>query len=231
MKSTLTILLFLLTSTLLAQSQVIEERLTEYGIRLDFLEHSLRNTQEKYVYKYKLSYGSPDGTPIVDISEYNPKREVRDRWQLLTVNGRTPKKKELKKWSKLNNERGEELYAKIDPESYEVVVDNPTYFTFSFKYKPGSVSKNRKFLEDCIGYVYVHKKEKAINGVRYENFRETEVRGLTCTKLVITHELQFDEATGIHLLQSEDFDLLVKFLGKEVELEQLGEYFDYERIK
>lgn len=231
MKTLLTLVSLFAILLLFGQADVVEKRLEEYGVRTDFLEHSLRNTKESYVYKYKMTYGAMDGTPVVNISEYDPRRKLKNRWQLITVNGKLPSKKELRKWNKFNNERGEELHAEIDKSTYEVVVDNPTYFSFSFKYKPETVSKNRQFLADCIGYAYYNKQEKKITGVRYENFRETKVRLYNCHELVISHELDYDQKADVHLITSEDFDFKVMVVGQEIELEQLGEYFDYEKIK
>lgn len=215
----------------MGQQNEVEQRLKEYGVRVDFLEHSIRNTKETYVYKYRMTYGGSDGRPVINESEYDPRRSMSQRWQLLTVNNHPPAKKELKKWNRLNNERAEEMDAEIDKSSYEIVVDNPVYFSYSFKYKEGSVSSNRKFLEDCIGYVYIEKASKKVTGIRYESVRETKVGLFNCSKLVINHDMDYDPENDIHLLTQEDFDMVVLVLGQETELQQVGEYYDYKRIK
>ena len=219
------------TLTAFSQQNEVEKRLNEYGVRVDFLEHSIRNTKETYTYKYRMTYGDSNGRPIINESEYDPRRPMSQRWQLLTVNNHPPAKKELKKWNRLNNERAEEMDAEIDKSSYEIVVDNPVYFSYSFKYKEGSVSSNRKFLEDCIGYVYIEKASKKVTGIRYESIRETKVGLLNCSKLVINHDMDYDAENDIHLLTKEDFDMVVLVLGQETELQQVGEYYDYNKIK
>jgi len=141
-----------------AQQINIKERLVEYNIPVDFLEHSIRNADRKFTFKYKMISGSRDGTPVTSEIEYNPTRKSKERWKLISVDGNSPEKKQIKNFNRINNPRRKEVYAEIDESSYELVVDNDQYFTYSFKYKEGSITSNRKFLEDCKGMVYISKK-------------------------------------------------------------------------
>ena len=231
MKILIISILSLIPAASSAQLVNIKERLVEYNIPVDFLEHSIRNADRKFTFKYRMITGSPDGTPVIYEIEYNPQRKNKDRWRLISVNGNSPEKKEIRDFNRINNPRRKEVSAEIDESSYQVVVDNDQYFTYSFKYKEGSITSNRKFLEDCKGYVYINKKTGKIEGVRYENERETTVKMLKCTKIIAEYELEFHKATGMYLITGEEFEMTVKILGNEANLDSKGEYYDYTLIE
>ena len=134
--------LIVATSQAYAQSDAharLLERLQQYNIPSDFLEHSIRNADGKYSFKFKMTTGSPDGTPIVSDVDYDPRRKQKERWKLVSVDGRAPTKKEAKDFEKMNNARGDEGYAQVDKESIELIADNDDYFSFSYMYVPGSI--------------------------------------------------------------------------------------------
>ena len=224
-------LIYLISVTSFAQREEIENRLSEYGISTDFLEHSIRNADKNFTFKYKMTTGSSDGTPIVNEVDYDPRRKTKERWKLNSVNGNSPTKKEIKAFNRINNPRRKEVFAELDHNSYTIIVDNDQYFTYSFKYKPGTITNNRKFLEDCIGYVYLDKKIGNISGVRYENEVETTVKMFKCKRFVADYELKYDSNSKMYLITGEEFDMTLMIFGKEAEIDQIGEYYDYQFIE
>ncbi len=230
MKTLVAVVLLCSSFSVFGQKEVVEAKLNEYGLEKDFLNNSLRDQDAVHYYEFKIT--TNDGTKnIVQEGYFDPRVPVGQRWVLKTVNGAAPTKKELKKFNKAHNTRQPDINGEVDDNSWTIAKDTDTIFAIDFRFKRESLPKKYAFLADCTGTAYISKETGHLTTAEFRNDKPLKVKIFNVTTLAMDVDYTYLEEEEMYVMEKEYLDMKVKLLGQLVEIEEISEYANHEKVK
>lgn len=218
------------SSDAFAQADEIRERLKEFKIDGDWLSSNVKSGDAVHYYKMSSTTGSPDGN-VESISEYDPRKKVGKRWNLLTVNGAEPTKKQNKQFNQFHNPKYKDINGSIDPDSYKIERDDDKFLVVKFRYLKESLPGKYRFLGDCDARVYCKKDIMRVTYAEFVNFRPTKVKMFNVKDLLVELYYTFDEESQSYVHQEARLDIKALIFGQEQEVEMINYYSDYKVVK
>ncbi len=237
MKKQIMILLALAgpVSLVIAQSNEAIKKLNDSGVTLEQIENSLKDADANFYFKATTTSVSAavegEEYQTVEVSEFDPRREIGERWKLLSKNGEIPTAEDIKSFNKSTNTKKKDVNGKIDPETVRVLDENENTLVVGFRYQGKTLPRKYQFLADCDGKFTIDKQNQKILSGEFKNFRPTKFSIMKVPELDMQMEFIFlDEADGYHI-KSEHLDLTARMLGAEVKSSTVLEYSDFEKVK
>ena len=237
MKRTVLWILTIVGPLALAQAKAgdVKGKLGEYGVTLDQIENSLKDADAAYYFKASNTTISKSGDgndyTSVEVSEFDPRREVGERWKLLSMNGTEPSDDAAKSFEKNCNTTKDDINGKIDRETLKVISEDDNSLVIGFRYEGKSLPKKYKFLADCDATYTIDKASRKLVSASFVNFKPTKVSIIKVPKLQMEMDFVYlDEAEGYHILK-EQMDMTVSLLGQEAESSAVVEYTDFAKVK
>ena len=224
-----TLLLALLVSlSAMAQKSVVLDKLKEYQFSEDLLTENLKDADAQYYFNLKTTTVETDKTKIED-GEFDPTRPIGQRWKLLSVDGNTPSKKEVKKYNKAHNTTQNDVNGQLDDNAWKIEQDDANTLVISFKYDKSTLPKKYAFLGDCKGMAFFNKSTKKLEKAEFVNVGDLKIKIFNVTNLdMVVYYSPDDELAG--LIEKEELLMNVKLLGEIVEIKEINEYSNYKRI-
>jgi len=224
-----TLLLALLVSlSAMAQKSVVLDKLKEYQFSEGLLTENLKDADAQYYFNLKTTTVETDKTKIED-GEFDPTRPIGQRWKLLSVDGNTPSKKEVKKYNKAHNTTQNDVNGQLDDNAWKIEQDDANTLVISFKYDKSTLPKKYAFLGDCKGMAFFNKSTKKLEKAEFVNVGDLKIKIFNVTNLdMVVYYSPDDELAG--LIEKEELLMNVKLLGEIVEIKEINEYSNYKRI-
>jgi len=230
MNKILSLVFVLCSANLFAQKDVILEKLTAYGINEGTFGSGLQDHDATHSFDIEIT--TNDGTKnIVEEGHFSPTVAVGERWSLQTVNGNAPSKKELKKFDKAHNTKQESINGDVSDNSWKIVSDTDDEIIISFKYNKESLPKKFDFLAECTAKAYINKRTKRLDKAIFTNDGPLKVKIFNVTKLEMTVVYHYIKEENLYVMDTQHLDMEVKLLGQQIEVEELNEYFHYQKVK
>lgn len=233
MKTIAMLFSLLLGSALYAQEDVVK-RMEAAGVTIEQIENSLKDGDSKHYFKSTSTStshaeGREDYTSV-QISEFDPRREIGERWKLLSMNGEEPTEEAKKSFNKTANST-KEVNGKIDLSTLRIVSENDQELVVTFRYNKKTLPKKYKFLKDCEATYTISKSEGRLKHAVIENLKPTKLGIIKVTRLKLNMEFIFlDEVDGYHI-SSEEMEMQAKFLGIGVTGSDSIQYTDFKLVK
>ncbi len=218
-----------------AQTNDVIGKLNNFGVTLEQLEHCLKDADAKFYFKATNTSISrnEDGSDYqtVEISEFDPRREIGYRWKLLSVNGEEPSEKSLKSYNKSTNTNKKEINGQIDQASLKIISEDENKLVITLRFLEKTLPKKYQFLADCDATFVIDKTSKKVVSGSFINFKETNVSIIKVPKLKMDMDFIFlDDAEGYHI-KKEQMDMTVRVLGNEASSTAITEYSDFNLVK
>jgi len=228
------ILLLFIFNFVYGQKDIIDAKLKLYNIPGDYITDALKDSEADYYFKFRSVTWKPSSQGMVELieeGEFNPASPVGERWKLLKINERSPDKKEIKKFSKVQNTMKDNINAEIDNQTYKIVDDNEKDLVISISYKKETLPKRYEFLSKCSGLAYIDKHRKRLTRIEYRNENPVKVWSYRATGLSFVQYFTFNEDENDYLIDREEMDIEVDDLvtGKSILFDI--DYSDYKKVK
>ena len=228
-------LAFVLQIGLHGQGDDVVSKLSAAGVTLEQIENSLKDADANFYFKATNTSITPneDGSEhrFVEVSEFDPRRPVGERWKLLSVDGNPPSEKTAKNFDKSTNTTKDEINGKIDRSTLKVISEDDNSLVVGFRYDEKSLPRKYKFFRDCDATYTIDKTAKKLKSATIKNFQETKVSIIKVPKLAMEMDFVFlDDAEGYHI-RKETLDMTVRLLGQEGSSSMIIEYSDFEKVK
>ena len=91
------LILIVLSNSAHAQLDEVRDKLEEYDFPVEVLKENLKDADADFYFDVEITTVSSTDTKIEKAS-FDPTLEIGERWNLHSVNGEAPSKKELKNW-------------------------------------------------------------------------------------------------------------------------------------
>ena len=229
MKRLFTILILSVSGlTSSAQKQVVLDLFKKHGIDAGILEQ--QNSQPADDHAFDLKYSLiTDSKETVTLAKYDPSKPQSDRWTVITVNGKTPGKSEVKAFLKSHSKQP--VSAKIDDATFLVEKETPESVVISYKQDPASLPVEAQFMKDCRIHMTVNLNTKRMEKLQSLNEKPLKVKIFNAQKLDLVVKFTWNAQEQRYFTQSEDMNLIIKFLGQLSPMETISEYSNYKKIR
>ncbi|MES2458912.1 MAG: hypothetical protein V4594_25400 [Bacteroidota bacterium] len=226
MKKLLTLLLLsVLTQTVSAQKQAVLDAFKKHDIDPVLLEPRQQPDNYSYDFKYTSIAGEK---ATVTIAKYDPSKPLDDRWTVVSVKGKAPSSGEIKTFKKAHSKQP--VVSKIDEATYLIEKETPEYLVISYKQDPSSIPDEAKFMKDCRQHMTINLKTRRMEKLQSLNEKPLKIKIFNAQKLDLVVKFTWNEQEQRYLTESEDLNLIVKFLGQLAPMETISEYSNYKKI-
>lgn len=228
MKKLLTLLLLSVSAlTVSAQKQAVLDAFKKHGIDTAVLGQNLKKQPDNYTYDLKYSTITGD-KEAVTLAKYDPSQPADDRWTVISVKGKAPSSGEIKTFKK--NHSKQPVAGKTDDATYLVEKETPDYLVISYKQDPASIPEEAKFMKDCRQHMTINLKTKRMEKLQSLNEKPLKIKIFNAEKLDLVIKFTWNEEEQRYFTESEDLNLIVKFLGQLAPMETLSEYSNYKKL-
>lgn len=223
-------ILFFLSATALtasAQKQAVLELLKKHQIDAAILEQQNKPPLDDH--SFNLKYTSvTQNKEVISLAQYDPSKPEADRWTVISVKGKAPSKSEIKTFIKTHTKLP--VSPKIDDASFLVEKETPDYLIVSYKQDPASMPAEAKFMKDCRQHMTINLKTKRLEKIQSLNEKPLKIKIFNAEKLDLTIKFTWNEQEQRYFIESEDLNLIVKFLGQLAPMETISEYSNYKKV-
>lgn len=227
-KLILIVLLNLSVLASFAQKSIVLNAFAKHGIDAKLLETAVGQRPDNYIFDFKYTSISSN-KETVTLAKYDPSKPVGERWIVISVNGKTPSKGDIKSFLK-NHEKQQSQTAKVDESTYKIEKENAEVLVISYKQNPATLPAEASFLKDCKLHMTINLKTKRLEKIQSLNEKPLKIKIFNAEKLDLVIKFIYNEPENRYFVESEDLNLMVKFLGQLVPMETLSAYSNYRKI-
>ena len=200
------------------------------------LEQAVSSFDENYQQSWAYTEESTRAG-VTRTGRFDPSLPLKDRWQLLSIDGRPPAKKEISKYLKEKKKRAEEARDEgqgpdslLAPETLELIEETDDYWLFNFL--PTSTGDRAEMMEYLDGKLRITKKGTTIEYIDIRSKRAFKPRfGVRIKGLVSYFEFRRAAVEGPMVPSAMEFRIHMKALGLINVNEQVKiQYSDYEYV-
>jgi len=210
-----------------AQKSVVLESFKKYGIDPSILDPKSTQRSEKYTFDYKYTTVT-DNKETVILAKFDPSKPQEERWTVISVKGKAPSASDIKAFRK--NHGKPPVTATIDENTYKIDKVNADFLIISYKQNPASLPAEASFMKDCKLYMTINLKTKRLEKLQSLNEKPLKIKMFNAEKLDLVAKYKYDENEKRYFTESEDLNLMVKFLGQLMPMETISEYSNYKKI-
>lgn len=210
-----------------AQKQAVIDLLKKHHIEASILDQQSKQPVDDHAFDLKYSLIN-DNKEAITLASYDPSKPESERWTVISVKGKTPGKSDIKSFIKAHSKRP--VAVKIDEGSFLVEKETPEYLIVSYKQDPSSLPDEAKFMKDCRMHMTINLKSKRIEQLQSLNEKPLKIKIFNAEKLDLLVKLIWNEQEQRYFTESEDMNLIVKFLGQLAPMETISVYSNYKKV-
>ena len=219
-----------MTEQTIAQKADVEKRLIELEIESDFNFKNLSENSSDYSCNATMTETTTDKT-TVNKASFDPQKPEGSRWSLISTNGASPTKKDIKQFNKAHNIKQDNQEAKPDDNSWKIVNEDEHMLVIGLNYNEADLPHKYKYLAQCNAEIYIDKEAKRLYKVKFYNTAPLKVKIFNVPKLDLTIELMPSKDGKSMLIKDETIIMDAKILGQLVEITEENEFYDYKKVK
>lgn len=210
-----------------AQKSVVLESFKKYGIDPAILDPKSMQRSENYTFDYKYTTVTGNKETVI-LAKFDPSKPEEERWTVISVKGKAASASDIKAFRK--NHSKPPVTAKIDENTYKIDKVNADLMVISYKQDPASLPAEASFMKDCRLYMTINLKTKRLDKIQSLNEKPLKIKIFNAEKLDLVVKYRYDENEKRYFTESEDLNLMVKFLGQLSPMETISEYSNYKKI-
>jgi hypothetical protein len=227
----LTVIFIAFVLSSFGQKAEVEKRMQEYGIPSDFFVDNLKDENAKYSFSIRTTTEATGQETKVEEGIFDPSKSEGEKWKLLSVNGKTPTKKQIKQFHNEHNTSEDSGAGEPEDDDWKILEDNDTQLVIEFRYREENLPHKYKFLAQCKGKVFIDKEKKRLDKVDFYNTGTVKIKMFNVDKLDMTMYYKPDEGSKTYLLDRETMMFDTHVLGQPVEVKTVSEFYDYQEAK
>ncbi len=217
-------------SSLFGQKAEVEKKLQEYGIPKGIFEDNLKDENANHSFKIKTTTITDQETKV-EVGFFDPTLPDGERWELISVNGSEPTKKQIKQFHKEHKTSENSGMGEPEDNDWKILDDNDSELVISFRYREENLPHKYKFLAKCTGKVFIDKNNKKLDRMEFNSNGPMKVKIFNVDKLEMTIKYQLEESTQTYLMEKEDIVMDARILGQTVEVKTISEFSDYKKVR
>ncbi len=189
------------------------------------------NADSAFIYGYTKSVHNNKEDRIM---QHNPSLDGSDCWELISINGKAPNKKELKAFYKemAPPKDGDENMAlsSDDMDNFQIISETDNLVKYKFK---NNTKKNKKMMEKLTCFLSINKVDSSISYIEMGIDKPiSPMVSVTLNEFNIQMSFDVLPKTGANILTQTKTRIKGKaFLFKEINENVTEKYYDYKLIK
>ncbi len=148
----------------IAQMSEVNKKLDELNIPRDVFEQGLKDEDAAYSFDAKITSKTAEKTDVQE-AKFDATQRVGKKWMLISNNGQTPTKKEIRQFNKDHNTKRRDINAKIDDNDFTIEKDDDKELIIGFFFREESLPKKYQFLAGCKGVAFIDKEKRLLTRV------------------------------------------------------------------
>ena len=210
-----------------AQKQAVLDLLKKHSVEASVLDQQSKQPVDDHAFDLKYNIIT-ENKEAITLAKYDPSKPQAERWTVISVKGKAPSKSDIKTFLKTHSKSP--VAAKIDDATFLVEKETPEALVISYKQEEASLPAEAKFMKDCRMHMTINLKTKKIDQIQSLNERPLKIKIFNAEKLDLVVKLSWNEQEQRYFTESEDMNLIVKFLGQLVPMETISEYSNYKKV-
>lgn len=210
--------------TVSAQKSVVLETFLKHGIDADILHNDYSKQPENYAFDLKQTTIVADKEGVTE-AKFDPSKPEKERWTVISVDGKTPSRAEINSFRK--NQNKESGTPQPEDASYKVEKETPEQLVISYKMNPNTLTKENSFIKDCVYYMTINLQNKRLEQIQSLNEKPVKVKILKADKLDLLIKISWNEQYKRYFPVSQSLKIEAKFIGQPANVQTISEYTNY----
>ena len=211
------ILLFAITYVN-AQEESAISLLKKYGFTGESVLSILDLSSARYSFKAQSTTTTSTesgGKPSIKEQEYSfdSSKKPGERFTLISVNGKTPTKKDYKRFNKQKNQVSESKKTQLSDDDFFVASNDENQVVIGFNIPADKVNPKIAFMAHCNGYITIDKKSKLVTKIQIKSKEAFNIKVFHVTSMLIDIELSYDENSGQYYATKESSETKALVMG------------------
>jgi len=229
----LSVMLFLflgINQSIFGQKAEVIKRLQELGMSEQLLSGNIIGENTLYSYDAKFSTTSNNKTDV-ELASFDPTQPKGSQWVLISKNGKSPSKGDIKKFNKAHNAEQEDINTEPDDSSWKIISDDEHFLIVGMRFNASGLPQKYAFLADCDAELYFDKGAKRLYKAHFYNSKPLKIKIFNVVKLDMTIEYMQIAEKDASVVKDETIVMDVKILGNIVEIIETSEFSNYKEKK
>jgi len=223
------LLLFALLAGCDTNEKVLHE-LSKHNITGELLTRNLKDADALHAFTLKSVMVNGDEKKVTE-STFDPKKEIGQRWTLVSVDGESPTPADHREFDRTHNTKRRDINGEVDKNSWEIIKNDEDSLIISFRYDKRSLPHKYAFLGECRGIAFFNKQTGHLEKAEFVNEKPLKIKLLNVHRLDMIVYFEYQEEEGHYLIKSEELDMDVSLLGQLVPIRENNDYFNYQLVK
>jgi len=230
------LLLFFIASNTFAQDKSVVSLLKEYNLLGGEFLSTINISNVDYSFDaLSISKNKQEATGHQTQNKreftFNSRKPLGQKFTLISVDGKTPSKKDIKHFNKEKNSTKEQSKLILAEDNYFIEKNNEEELILGFNIPQEQITSNTAFMAHCTGYIYIDKTSKRINKIVIKSNEAFNLKLFHVTEMNITINIAYNDEYKQYYVSDEDTNMKVLVLGSITDFEIKEVYSNFKFIK
>ena len=200
--------IIVMSITTFAQNENAIELLKKYGFTTSNVLNVLDLSNSPYSFKSKSSthtYSKESNTDYTYAQEYtyDVNKDLGQRFLLISNNGKTPSKSDIKHFNKSKNASSKIKKTVLKDNDFFVKSDDDKLLIIGFNMPKDELPSKLAYMSHLTGYVYIDKSTSKVTKIEFASNDAFSMKIFHINKMVITIDVSYNEEKKIYYVTKE----------------------------
>jgi len=158
---------------------------------------------------------------------FDSSKPLGQKFTLISVEGKTPSKKQIKHFNKEKNSTKEQSKLILTEDNYFIEENNEEELILGFNIPQEQITSNTAFMAHCTGYIYIDKTTKRINKIEIKSNEAFNLKLFHVTEMNITINIAYNDEYKQYYVSDEVTNMKVLILGSITDFEIKETYSNF----
>ncbi len=196
-KTTILFILLFAITYIKAQEESASSLLKKYGFTSESVLSILDLSSAQYSFNAQSTSTTitASGKPTIKKQEYSfdSNTKLGERFTLNTVDGKSPSKREIKRFNKQKNKVNNSPSSKLSDDDFFVASNDETQAVIGFNIPADKVNPKIAYMAHCNGFITINKKSGHVIKIQIKSKEAFNINVFHVTSMLIDIELSYDE--------------------------------------
>ena len=235
MKNRILIALFLFSILAIktnAQDSKAISLLKQYGLSEDNILSNIDLSRANYSFSAKVkSTTVQESNNTTNNKEqeyiYDATKNIGERFKLISVDNKEPKKKQIKRFNNQKNSVEESKKINLSKDDFFIANEDENTLSIGFKVPANEVNSQIAFMAHCTGYIIIDKAQKQISKLQIKSNEAFNIKVFHITKMNIDIDLSYNTDTKQYYVIREKTESKALLLGSTVDITNTEIYSNF----